>query len=170
MNKGYRIMFICVTAFSWLVPIISLIILAIMWNALPEPLGVHFDSSGQFDVISSKWYSLYPYIISFGTLILFSFFAFLVKKIRVSKKMTEHNQNNCKIVVCSFLLAHMAGYSIFYGAYWPYCVMSQRPLNTLVPKIAVIALFLCFIAMVVLLIVIFQKDKKLRKQRELLAR
>ena len=159
-------LFVFLMALGWALPLVSIISVFMVWDQLPDIMGVHFSGSGEFDVFDTKWYIMYPYIISFGSMLLCSVFSLVAKKVRVSKKMTSRGQRRCKMAVYMLLLINGAAYSLFYGVYWPDCVVHQRSLDTAIPRIAMPLIFAVFVLTVILLIVFSVQDKKLRNKME----
>lgn len=158
MNKPVKIIHIAFTAAAWGIFIASLIRLAAVWSTLPENLGIHFASDGNFDMISRKSYAAYPYIVSIAALAFCELSALLSRKIKTGVKISEAGDRKIRTALALLLDVFKLGFSFFFAAVWADCVIRQRPLDTRIPAAVMLIMFSAFCAFVIAAIVIKVRD------------
>ena len=158
MGRIIRIVHITLTAIAWGIFISSLVRFAVVWDSLPDKLGIHFADNGEFDVIGSKKYAAYPYIVSIIALVFCEISALLSKKIKMGIKTSEKGELKIRTALITLLDISKLGFSFFFAGVWADCVIRQHPLNTDIPAAVMLIMFLAFLAFVTALIVIKIKD------------
>lgn len=158
MSRAVKIIHITLTVIAWGIFAASLIRFAAVWSTLPENLGIHFASDGNFDMISRKSYAAYPYIVSIAALAFFELSALLSKKIKTGVKISESGDLKIRTALKLLLDVFKLGFSFFFSGVWADCVIRQRPLNTLIPAAVMLIMFLSFCAFVIAAIVIKIKN------------
>lgn len=136
----------------------SLIRFAAVWNSLPDKLGIHFASDGEFDVIGSKYGAAYPYLVSIIALVFCEFSALLSKKIKPGMKLSENGDIKIRTALKMLLDIFKFGFSFFFSGVWADCVIRQQPLDANIPAAVMLIMFLAFIVFVIDIIVIKIKD------------
>lgn len=158
MSRTVKIIHIALTVIAWGIFIASLIRFAAVWSSLPENIGIHFASDGQFDMISKKSYAAYPYIVSIAALAFFEVSALLSKKIKTGVKISENGDRKIRTALALLLDVFKLGFSFFFAGVWADCVIRQRPLNTNIPAAVMLIMLLAFCAFVITAIVIKVKN------------
>ncbi|MDE6732349.1 MAG: hypothetical protein K2J77_05680 [Oscillospiraceae bacterium] len=158
MSRAVKIIHIALTATAWGIFTASLVRFIVVWGSLPENLGIHFASDGQFDMISKKSYAAYPYIVTVAALAFFEIAALLSKKIKTGVKISENGDLKIRAALKILLDIFKLGFSFFFSGVWADCVIRQRPLNTIIPAAVMLIMFLSFCAFAIAAIVIKVKN------------
>lgn len=158
MGRKNKTIHIALTVISWGIFVSSLIWIAVVWNSLPDEIGVHFASNGEFDVIDSKSYAAYPYIISLAALVFCEISVLLSRKIKMGMKMSEKGDIKIRTAFIMLLDILKLGLSFFFSGVWADCVIRQRPLNTNIPMAVMLIMFFMFLVFVIAAIVIKIKN------------
>lgn len=149
---------IALTVIAWGIFISSLIRFAVVWNSLPDKLGVHFADNGEFDVIAEKTYAAYPYIVSIVALAFCEISALLSKKIKSGMKISEKGDIKIRTALGILLDIIKLGFSFFFSGVWADCVIRQHPLNTNIPAVVMLIMFFAFLMFIITSIVIKIKN------------
>ena len=169
--KAYRYVHIVLNALAFGVLFVYLIYAIVVWNDIPETIGVHFDSgSGEpiadFDIYGSKWFALFPFVAGFALLGVFTFAGHIANKVKLGMPVDEKGEMMTRIAVNLYLDALKLGWGVAF-AHWADCVIHQHGLFTLVPIIGVLILFVGLIVLSVSLFVIrLTRCKKLHDEVE----
>lgn len=158
MGKIIKIIHIALTVIAWGIFITSLIRIVIVWNSLPDRIGIHFDTNGEFDVFDSKSNAAYPYIVTLGALVFCEVSALLSKKIKMGVKISEKGDKKIRAALRMLLDITKLGFSFFFSGVWADCVIRQRPLNTNIPAAAMLIMVLSFLGFIIASIIIKIKD------------
>lgn len=158
MGRIIKTIHIALTVISWGIFILSLIRIAVVWNSLPDKIGVHFASNGEFDIIDSKNYAAYPYLVSIVALVFCEISALLSKKIKMGMKISEKGDIRIRTALRMLLDILKLGFSFFFSGVWADCVIRQHPLNTNIPAAVMLIMFLLFFVFVIASIVIKIKN------------
>lgn len=158
MDRTVKIIHISLTVIAWGIFIASLIRFAVVWSSLPENIGIHFASDGQFDMISDKSYAAYPYIVTIAALVVFEISALLSKKIKTGVKISQNGDRKIRMTLGLLLDGFKLGFSFFFSGVWADCVIRQRPLNTAIPAAVMLIMFILFCVFVIAAIVIKIKN------------
>ena len=154
MGRIIKTIHIVLTVIAWGIFISSLIRIAVVWKSLPDTLGIHFADNGEFDVIGSKNWTLYPYLVSIGALVLCEVSALLSKKIKTGIKISEKGDKKIRTALGMFLDISKLGFSFFFSGVWADCVIRQHPLNTHIPAAVMWIMFFSFLVFVIAAVVI----------------
>lgn len=149
---------IALTVISWGIFILSLIRFAVVWNSLPDRLGIHFADNGEFDVIGSKTGAGYPYLVSIIALVFCEVSALLSKKIKSGVRISEKGDIKIRTALRLLLDFFKLGFSFFFSGVWADCVIRQHPLNTGIPAAVMLIMFFMFLVFVTASIVIKIKN------------
>lgn len=149
---------IALTVISWGIFILSLIRFAVVWNSLPDRLGIHFADNGEFDVIGSKTGAGYPYLVSIIALVFCEVSALLSKKIKSGIRISEKGDIKIRTALRLLLDFFKLGFSFFFSGVWADCVIRQHPLNTGIPAAVMLIMFFMFLVFVTASIVIKIKN------------
>lgn len=158
MSRIIKTIHIALAVISWGIFILSLIRITVVWNSLPDKIGIHFASNGEFDVFGSKNGAAYPYLVSITALVFCEISALLSKKIKTGIKISEKGDMKIRTALKMLLDICKLGFSFFFSGVWADCVIRQQPLNTGIPAAVMLIMFLAFIVFVIDLIVIKIKD------------
>lgn len=138
---------------AWGIAAASLIwfLAALFW--LKSPIGVHFDSDGNFDVIDSKLYGFYPHIINALCIGLTALADFLTDKVKIGMKVTEKGEHLLRTAM------HLSiGWGrllvVVFFAYWNALVIVQKPLSERVPTTILSLLMIGFYATIIAFVII----------------
>ena len=151
MEKGLRIFHRCVSAAVWLAVIANFIWFLTSYGSLPEQIGCHFGSDGEFDVFAERYYGFYPYIVCLVICVACEIAGIVTGKLRLGLKITERATAVIKEGFRFFLDILKLVIAGFYGCVWSDCVIRQHPLNVKIGValalliITVIPAFLLFI-------------------------
>ncbi len=154
MSRITKTIHIALIVISWGIFILSLIRIAVVWNSLPDTIGVHFASNGEFDMIDSKNYAVYPYLISLAALVFCEISALLSKKIKMGMKISEKGDIKIRTALKMLLDILKLGLSFFFSGVWADCVIRQHPLNINIPMAIMLIMTFAFFVFVIALIVI----------------
>lgn len=158
MSRITKTIHIALTGISWGIFILSLIRIAVVWNSLPDMIGIHFASDGEFDIIDSKIQAAYPYLVSIAALVFFEISALLSKKIKPGMKISEKGDVKIRTALGMLLDIFKLGFSFFFSGVWADCVIRQHPLNTNIPAAIMLIMFFSFVVFVIASIVIKIKN------------
>lgn len=158
MGKIIKTIHISLTVISWGIFILSLIRIAVVWNSLPDKMGIHFSSDGEFDIIGSKTGASYPYLVSIAALVFCEISALLSKKIKMGLKISEKGDLEIRTALKMLLDTFKLGFSFFFSGVWANCVIRQHPLNTAIPAAVMLIMFFMFCVFAIALIVIKIKN------------
>ncbi len=158
MSRIIKTIHIAFTVISWGIFIASLIRIAVVWDSLPDKLGIHFADDGEFDVIGSKTGAAYPYIVSIAALVFCEISALLSKKIKMGMKISDRGNMKIRTALGLLLDIIKLGFSFFFSGVWADCVIRQHPLNTAVPATVMLIMFFMFCVFVTAAIVIKIKN------------
>lgn len=158
MSRITKTIHIALTGISWGIFILSLIRIAVVWNSLPDMIGIHFASNGEFDIIDSKIQAAYPYLVSIAALVFFEISALLSKKIKPGMKISEKGDVKIRTALGMLLDIFKLGFSFFFSGVWADCVIRQHPLNTNIPAAIMLIMFFSFVVFVIASIVIKIKN------------
>lgn len=158
MSRIIKTIHIALTVISWGIFILSLIRIAVVWNSLPDNIGIHFADNGEFDVIGSKNYAAYPYLVSIVALVFFETSSLLSKKIKMGLKISEKGNIKIRTALRMLLDIFKLGVSFFFSGVWADCVIRQHPLNTNIPAAIMLIMFFLFFVFVIASIVIKIKN------------
>lgn len=159
MSRITKTIHIALTGISWGIFILSLIRIAVVWNSLPDMIGIHFASNGEFDIIDSKIQAAYPYLVSIAALVFFEISALLSKKIKPGMKISEKGDVKIRTALGMLLDIFKLGFSFFFSGVWADCVIRQHPLNTNIPAAIMLIMFFSFVVFVIASIVIKIKNQ-----------
>lgn len=151
-----------VSIIIWIMFLTFLVRMFVAYPSLPSEIGVHFSKDGSFDVIASKRFAWYPYVVSGIVLLLGGLFDFLIGKIKVGFRVTQVGEEQIKNVVRVFLIAIKTGTVIFFSGIWADCVIRQRNLNTTLA--GVISFIYLFAIVAFLIAVVAVRAKNGRKE------
>lgn len=158
MSRAVKIIHISLSVIAWGIFIASLVRFIVVWGSLPENIGIHFASDGQFDMISKKSYAAYPYIVSLVALAFFEVSELLSKKIKMGLKISEKGDLKIRAALKILLDVFKLGFSFFFAGIWADCVIRQHPLNTHIPAAVMLIMVLAFCVFVIAAIVIKVKN------------
>ena len=149
MSRITKTIHIALTVISWGIFLLSLIRFAVVWNSLPDRLGIHFADNGEFDVIGSKTGAGYPYLVSIIALVFCEVSALLSKKIKSGIKISEKGDIKIRTALRLLLDFFKLGFSFFFSGVWADCVIRQHPLNTGIPAAVMLIMFFMFLVFVI---------------------
>ena len=133
-----------ITFFSWGILATALIHLCIKWQSMPEITGVHFDSSGNFDVYASKKYIAYPFIVGIVFMILLHFGDMAAKKVRIGVKMSAKGEGILRDLI-RILLDMNKLFIRTFAVYWVELVIYQHKMCETVGVTGMLLLFVMFL-------------------------
>lgn len=168
MGRITKVVHIVLTVAAWGILFCSLIRLAVVWDSLPDELGVHFDGNGEFDAFDSKTFICYPYLIALAALGFCETAVFISKKINTGIKMSKKGETKFKTALVMILDISKFLFSFFFAGVWADCVIRQHPLDTNIPNFFVLVLFISFIVFVIAAIVIKIKNPPVKERNEIL--
>ena len=116
---------VCITALT-----VFLVQFIIAFGGLPEHIGVHFSSDGNFDVRMHKIFGLYPFVMGFGLFGIFSLADLGVNKIkRIGMRVDAKGELLIRCTLIETLDSMKMTWTAFFSV-WAYCVTTQTPMNT----------------------------------------
>lgn len=158
MGRTIKAIHIVFTVITWGIFTLSLIRIAVVWDSLPDKIGVHFDGNGEFDLIDSKIYAAYPYLVSLASLVFCEVLSLLSKKIKLGMKISEKGDIKIRTMLGMFLDILKLGFCFFFSGVWADCVIRQHPLNTNIPTAVMLIIFFIFFIFVISSMVIKIKN------------
>ena len=126
-------------------------LIALLW--LKSPIGVHFDSDGNFDVFDSKLYGFYPHLINLLCIGITALADFLTGKINPGLKVTPQGETAARTAIWLSIGFGRFGVVLMF-CYWNALVIFQHALTPEVPQTIMLLLMLGGIATAAALIVI----------------
>lgn len=114
MKRPFRIYIRITTIIAYSLLICSMLYLLAIWDTIPDNIGIHFSSEGQFDVYGNKLYSFYPYIVGFLLLIILQLLEWLSKRATINNKYDEIKVRLVFAVFCNVIKICI---SVFF-TYW----------------------------------------------------
>ncbi len=154
MEKITKIVSLTLNILAWSVFVISLIRMAVVWNGLPDEIGIHFNSDGNFDAKRSKILAFYPYLISLLTLAFFGICGFLVNKIKSGLKVNKTGDMIIRSQLKLTVFITQLNVVFFFSGEWADAVIRQRRLNIVIPVLSVCIFMLLLLLLVVSIIII----------------
>lgn len=128
--KKLRIMHIAANILSFGLLGGFLVYFLISYGSLPERIGVHFGSSGEFDVYSYKVFGFYPFAAGFGLLLIFCLLSLAAKKIkRIGMNIDEKGEVIIRMIISECIDSLKLIWSVFF-AVWANCVITQTGMDT----------------------------------------
>ena len=98
--KTIRIIF---SSLSCLTMLFLFIIILFNFKSLPQEIGIHFDSHGQYDVTGPELHLLNYIPISVITIIVFELFQQLVKSLKIKDNISEDGKRLMRLIAISFV-------------------------------------------------------------------
>ena len=136
-----------------------LIYFLLSYSGLPERIGVHFGSSGGFDVYSYKVFGFYPFAAGFGLFGIFSLLSFAVRRIkRTGLNVSEKGDLLIRQITVEILDSMKLIWSLFFSS-WAYSVIHQTGMNMTITGL-LIALFLLLFPVTAAVIIIISKTHR----------
>ena len=124
MIAVHRILFIL----SVLMLSASLVFFLIKWNELPDEIGIHFASDGQFDVEAEKFFGFYPHLVGGILIAVFQTAHHLINKIKIGLSISDEGEMLFKTVFRLTLDVLSVLVSLLF-VNWSLSVSLQVPLN-----------------------------------------
>ena len=152
-----------ITVISWVVFLISLFRILFSYQSLPNKLGVHFASSGTFDVISNKNDFLmvsYPYVMTFIILVISEVIVFSLNKIKPGFKITKTGETKVKELIKLLVNITKIFFVIYLSIIWSECMIRQVNMNSTFMGIFTI---IYLIIVIINFILIFRNIRKYKK-------
>jgi hypothetical protein len=160
MSKAFRTgHVICnIAAFSALGVLFLRFLLA--YDKLPERIGGHFGSDGNFDVYSYKVFGFYPFVAGGGLLLIFSLLTIAAKKIKsTGLNVDEKGRILIRQTLIEVLDLLKLIWSLFFSI-WADCVIKQYGMDLTIRDILLTAFLLIFPVTAVAIFVISKKHKQ----------
>ena len=115
--KTYRIIHIIANVAAFGVLVGYLIYAIVVWNSIPETIGVHFDTNvvepvADFNIYGSKWFVLFPFAAGFFLLGLFSLGGHITNKVKLGLNVDERGEKLTRAAVNLYLDALKVGWGI----------------------------------------------------------
>lgn len=160
MEKITKIVCLILNILAWAVFVLGLIRLLVAWNTLPDEIGIHFTSDGNFDARRSKLLAFYPYIISLLALAFFGICGFFSNKIKSGLKISSkgdviiRQQIRLSIYIIQFNVV------FFFSGEWADAVIRQRQLNTVIPVLSMYIFMLLLLLLVISIVIVRFTCKK----------
>lgn len=158
MSRIIKTIHIALTGISWGIFILSLIRIVVVWDTLPDKLGIHFASDGEFDLTAGKNGAAYPYLVSSAALVFCEISAVLSNKIKPGLKISEKGDIKIRTALKILLDIIKLGFSFFFSGIRADCVIRRHPLNPNVPAAVMLIMFPAFLVFVIAVIVIKIKN------------
>ena len=138
---------------AWGIAAASLVWFLLALLRLQSPIGVHFDSEGNFDVFDSKFYGFYPHGISLLCIGLSVLADFLTDRVKTGLRVTERGEALLRTVMhCSIGWGRLL--IVLFFSYWNALVILQKPLSAKVPQTILCLLMLGFYATIIAFVII----------------
>lgn len=144
----------------WSIFQISLLRMCVVYNTLPDQIGVHFAADGSIDLIADKKFAWYPYVLLNIILLICELLGFLIGKIKTGLKISKKGEAQIRNAVHVFLNVFKTGAVIFFSGIWADCVIKQQKLNTTIAGGISIIFLLSIIAFLTAVVVIRLKESR----------
>ncbi len=158
--KRFVIGHIAANAIAFGVLGLFLIRFLLAYGGLPERIGVHFGSDGEFDVYSYKVFGFYPFAAGFGLLLIFSLLSLASNKIKnIGVRVTKTGEMKIRMVIIEVLDCMKMIWACFFSI-WAFCVINQIGLYMTVVSVLLIAFLALFPITAIALVITAKKYKK----------
>ena len=165
MSKKTRVIHRALFLLSIVILAASLVFFLVKWNGLPEEIGIHFASDGQFDVEASKFWGFYPHIAGGILIAIFAVAGYLINKIKIGLDISSDGEMMFKTVF-RLTLDVLSVLVSFFFANWSLSVSLQVPLNVDVAQILAVFMFCVSAAGIVLGIITYLKHREKKEKAE----
>ena len=137
----------------------SLVFFLIKWNSLPDEIGMHFASDGQFDAHAEKIFGFYPHLAGGILIAVFAVAGHLINKIKIGLNISSEGEKLFKTEFHLTLdvLSVLAG---LYFANWSLSVSLQIPLNVDLVVVLSTLMFAVSAAGIISGVITYQKHKE----------
>lgn len=159
-GKGKTYFQAILTIIVWSIFLISLLRMCVVYNTLPDQIGVHFAADGSFDLIADKKFAWYPYVLLNIILLICELLGFWIGKIKTGLKISKKGEAQIRNAVHVFLNVFKTGAVIFFSGIWADCVIKQQKLNTTIAGGISIIFLLSIIAFLTAVVVIRLKESR----------
>ena len=159
-GKGKTYFQAILTIIVWSIFLISLLRMCVVYNTLPDQIGVHFAADGSFDLIADKKFAWYPYVLSLIILLICELLGFWIGKIKTGLKISKKGEAQIRNAVHVFLNVFKTGAVIFFSGIWADCVIKQQKLNNTIAGGISIIFLLSIIAFLTAVVVIRLKESR----------
>ena len=143
----------------------SLVFFLIKWNDLPDEIGIHFASDGQFVVEAEKFFGFYPHLAGGILIAVFAVADHLIKKIKIGLGISAEGEMLFKTEFRLTLDVLSVLVSLFF-ANWSLSVSLQVPLNADVARILAVFMFCVSAAGIALGIITYIKHREKEENSE----
>ena len=138
-----------------------LVYFLLSYGTLPERIGIHFDSNGDFDVYSYKVFGFYPFVAGGGLLIVFSLISLAAGKLKKTGLRLDSRGNMLvRCFITEYIDANKLVWSSFFSV-WARCVIHQEKMNKGVQSFFIL-FFLTLLPAVVIAIFVTVKRHKIK--------
>lgn len=137
----------------------SLVFFLIKWNSLPDEIGIHFASDGQFDVEAEKFFGFYPHLAGGLLIAVFAVANHLINKMKIGLNISEEGEKMFKTEFRLTLDVLSVLVSLIF-ANWSLSVSLQVPLNVDIVRILATFMFCISAAGIVLGFITYQNHKE----------
>ena len=142
-----------------------LVYFLLSYGGLPERIGIHFGSEGNFDVYSYKVFGFYPFAAGFGLLLIFSLLTIAVKKIKhIGMSTDKQGEQLIRMIIVEALDVLKIIWAAFFSV-WSYCVIHQTGLPMIFVGI-ITFIFLALLPVAAIVIVITARGHRTKDLKE----
>ena len=106
----------------------TLVFYLFKWSSLPEEIGIHFDSKGNFDVTAAKIYGFYPHLIGSVLLAIDAMGVHFINKKKTGFNITEKAESIVKILMSFCIDLFFTFWNVEFVV-WSLLVAFQKPKN-----------------------------------------
>lgn len=165
LSKKVRVIHRALFLLSILILAASLVFFLIKWNGLPEQIGIHFASDGQFDVEAEKFFGFYPHAAGGFLIAIFAVVDHLINKVKIGLNISSEGEMMFKTAFRLTLDVLSVLVSVFF-ANWSLSVSLQVPLNVDIAQILAVFMFCVSAAGIVLGIITYIKYREKKENSE----
>lgn len=151
---------------SILMLLASLVFFLIKWNELPDEIGIHFASDGQFDVEAEKFFGFYPHLVGGILIAVFQSAHYLINKIKIGLSISAEGETLFKTEFRLTLDVLSVLVSLFF-VNWSLSVSLQVSLNIVLTLILAALMFGVSTAGIVLGIITYKKHREKKESAKI---
>lgn len=159
MKNTTKIIHIIFSSLSCLTLLILFIVILCNFKSLPQEIGIHFNSHGQYDLKGPKSNLLSYCPIGIITLVILELLQRLAMSLKIKENISEDGKRLMRLITTSFIGLIELDISVFI-LMMGYCIATQSWLNTSLAAICALVLLFSIVLVAIATVCISRKYAK----------